>query len=88
MATEEERRLMNMGFSPRQAAFLALVDAEEATTSTLGLVKKAANVNMTSTAATPPFADLTAAATAYNALRTDVVNILAALKGTDSIMGA
>lgn len=31
-------------------------------------------IAMTSAAVTPPFADLTAAATAFNALRTDVIN--------------
>lgn len=87
MATEEENRLRNMGFSPRQVAFLVLLN-DEATTTTLGLVEKADNVNMASSAAAVPFADLTAAANAYNALRTDLVNILASLKGANTIMGA
>lgn len=41
-----------------------------ATTTTNGTVKKAATVP----AATVPFADLTAAANAYNALRTSLIN--------------
>lgn len=41
-----------------------------ATTSTAGVVKKAATVP----AAAVPFADLTAAANAYNALRTSLIN--------------
>lgn len=41
-----------------------------ATTTTAGTVKKAANVP----AAAVPFADLTAAANAYNALRTALIN--------------
>lgn len=44
--------------------------APAATTTTAGVVKKAAAVP----AAAVPFADLTAAANAYNALRTSLIN--------------
>lgn len=89
MASMQE--LLNRGFSPKQAEFLAGLDGEipiEATTSALGLVKKSANVNLVSTNQGSTFADLAAATTAYNTLRTDVSNLLTALKATDCAMGA